>query len=40
MKGYLKYVSVRDGALSTETDGLLVTHKLHVDNWDLKVLVS
>ena len=40
MQGYLKYVSVRGGALSMEMDGLLVTLKLHVHNWDLKALVS
>ena len=40
MQGYLKYVSVRSGVLSLEMDGLLVTLKLHVDNWDLKVLIS
>ena len=38
LRGYLKYVSIRDGALSMEMDGPLVTLKLHVDNWDLKVL--
>ena len=40
LKGDLKYVSVRGGALSMEMDGLLVTLKLHVDNWDLKVLIG
>ena len=38
LRDYLKYVSVRGGALSMEMDGLLETLKLHVDNWDSKVL--
>ena len=38
LRVYLKYVSVRGGALSMEMDGRLGTHKLHVDNWDMKVL--
>ena len=40
MKGDLTYVSIRDGALSMEMDGLLVTLKLPVDNWDLNIMVS
>ena len=36
----MKYVLVRGGALSMKMDGHLVTLKLHVDNWDLKVLNS
>ena len=39
LRDYLKYVSVRGGALLMKMDGPLVTHKLHVDNLDLKVLI-
>ena len=40
LRVYLECVSVRGGALSMEMDGLLVTHKLHVDNWDLEVRIG
>ena len=39
MGDYWKFASVRDGALLVEMDGLLVTPKLHADNWGLIQLV-
>ena len=40
MKGYLKYVLIRDGVLLVKLDGLRVIIKLLVDNWDLILSVS
>ena len=40
MRGYLKYVLIRNGVLSMRLDGLLAIIKLLVDNWDLILSVS